>query len=416
MVKTQRRRQTCGRARTRKQSKIRSNAAGESPPSQTRQQRKSTRTSNVHKRKSIPIARARRPRQSVPTGKAAALSLRDQEKVPLLHQSLRTLQILTLNNSTLTPSKRNFNIKLRLAPDQIDAALKQNINLKIEVQGRGLEIKKLKKLVLERELEHLQRGSTREHDHDSRYQGRDPDRDLVVQVQERERDIEMQLEDREHEIMELRRAQDSAERNDDDTIDHNALRHVRELDRMRAENEELRRQLEERNQLLIQREDEVETLADHADRLQLEIEDIQRRREAESIERSESRAQILEEREEREAVEDDLNAIRDKLAAATIELQQREDELDLKNREIDDLIQEHDRVVEVVEQEWRGEVEEARSQVEELRDVLAERENEARELRLNITELEANTNDLHAKFEATLAHLEQEAEDKDAEL
>lgn len=38
-------------------------------------------------------------------------------------------------------------------------------------------------------------------------------------------------------------------------------------------------------------------------------------------------------------------------------------------------------------------------------------EKEARELRLNITELEANTNDLHSKFEATLAHLEQEAED-----
>jgi len=123
--------------------------------------------------------------------------------------------------------------------------------------------------------------------------------------------------------------------------------------------------------LLIQREDETEALADHPDRLQLEIEDIQRRREAESIERSESRAQILEEREEREAVEDDLNAIWDKLAASTIELQQKEDELDLKNREIDDLIKEHDRVVEVVEQEWRGEVEEAGRQIEELRDVRA---------------------------------------------
>jgi chromosome segregation ATPase len=34
----------------------------------------------------------------------------------------------------------------------------------------------------------------------------------------------------------------------------------------------------------------------------------------------------------------------------------------------------------------------------------------------SISQLEANTNDLHAQFEATLAHLEQEAEDKDAEL
>jgi hypothetical protein len=80
----------------------------------------------------------------------------------------------------------------------------------------------------------------------------------------------MQFEDCEHEIMELRRAQYSAERKEDNTTDHNASRHVRELDRMRAENEELRRQLEELDQLLIQREDEVETLIDHADRLQLE--------------------------------------------------------------------------------------------------------------------------------------------------
>ena len=70
--------------------------------------------------------------------------------------------------------KENFSIKLKvhfleerlaqLAPDQIDAALKQNINLKIEVQQRGLEMKKYKKLVLEleRELERLQSGSKRE--------------------------------------------------------------------------------------------------------------------------------------------------------------------------------------------------------------------------------------------------------------
>jgi len=159
----------------------------------------------------------------------------------------------------------------------------------------------------------------------------------------------MQLEDRDYEIMELRRENFSSDRDEDDSFDHNSSRHLRELDKMRAGNEELQMQLEERDQLLIQREDETEALADHAYHLQLEIEDIQRRRDAERIERSESRAQILEERKEREAVEDDLNAIWDKLAAATIQLQQKEDELDLKNREIDDLIQEHDRVVEVVE-------------------------------------------------------------------
>ncbi|KIM72401.1 hypothetical protein PILCRDRAFT_53238, partial [Piloderma croceum F 1598] len=97
--------------------------------------------------------RVKRTRSSAgATGtKGANLTLRDQEK--------------HIDNL----KKENFNIKLRvhfleerlaqLAPDQIDAALKQNINLKIEVQQRGIELKKLKKLVieLERELERLQR-------------------------------------------------------------------------------------------------------------------------------------------------------------------------------------------------------------------------------------------------------------------
>lgn len=95
--------------------------------------------------------------------------------------------------------KENFNIKLRvhfleerlaqLAPDQIDAALKQNINLKIEVQQRGMELKKLKKLVieLERELERLQQ------------------RGAAGGSKSRERELEERLEERERELRELRR-------------------------------------------------------------------------------------------------------------------------------------------------------------------------------------------------------------------
>jgi len=73
------------------------------------------------------------------------------------------------------------------------------------------------------------------------------DRDFVAQLQERERDLEMQLEDREHEIMELRRSNFSSERDEDNSFDQHSSRHVRELDKMRAVNEELRRQLDERN-------------------------------------------------------------------------------------------------------------------------------------------------------------------------
>ncbi|KAJ7441429.1 hypothetical protein FB451DRAFT_1441318 [Mycena latifolia] len=59
---------------------------------------------------------------------------------------------------------------------------------------------------------------------------------------------------------------------------------------------------------------------------------------------------ILEEREEREAVEDDLNAAWDKLAAALIELQQKEDELEMKIAEINDLVAEHERIVAIHEE------------------------------------------------------------------
>jgi len=212
----------------------------------------------------------------------------------------------------------------------------------------------------------------------------------------------------------------------------------RRVGELEADNQELLARLEHNAELIARREEEKEDLADDVDALRLELEDMQRRREAESIERSESRAQILEERE-REAAEDDLNAVRDKLAALMIEMQQKEDELDMKNKEIEELVTEHQRIVEVVEDERRGEVEEARSQVEELRDVrekvfififpywsmmfffcflqvLAEREAESKDFRVNISELEANTNDLHNKFESALAHLEQESDQKDAEL
>ncbi|KIK25320.1 hypothetical protein PISMIDRAFT_642324 [Pisolithus microcarpus 441] len=347
-----------------------------------------------------PAAR-RRTRGNAP-GKGVTLTLRDQEK-----------HIDALK-------KENFNIKLRvhfleerlaqLAPDQVDAALKQNVSLKVEVQQRGLELKKLKRLVLEleRELERTQRERERVTSSNSR-------------GTEREKELEARLAERERDLRELRKGRLS-------TADADALRQAE------ARNEELEEELENVRALLEENMEELERLRElvedrgggqndtwshkvsYLETENEQLHELQRRCEAESLERSSSRAQMLEEREEREAVEEDLNAIRDRLAATMIELQQKEDELEMKNKEIEELVSDHERIVGVVEDEWRGEVEEAKAQVEELRDALAERETESKELRLNISELEANTNDLHAKFEATLQHLEKEAEEKDAEL
>ena len=349
--------------------------------------------------------------------------------------------------------KENFNIKLKvhfleerlaqLAPDQIDAALKQNINLKIEVQQRGMEMKKLKKLVLEleRELERLQKQLENSQQNRTNRQGR-------------ERDLEERLEERERELRDLRRqiregadSEAVATRNAEleeqvadmkvlmeDNMDE--LDHFRELlaqkergqddqgalEELQAENAELRAQVEDRD-----------ALADECESLRLQLEELERRHEASTLERSQSRAQIMHAQEEMEAVEDDLNSVRDKLAAAQIEISQKDDEIEMKNREIEELVEEHKRIVDQVEEEWKGEVDEARGQVEELRDVstrclalgvlctdfqqvLETREAEARELRVGLADLEAALTDSHEKFEATMAHLEQESEDKDAEI
>ncbi|KAI9069427.1 hypothetical protein FKP32DRAFT_1640799 [Trametes sanguinea] len=344
--------------------------------------------------------------------------------------------------------KENFNIKLKvhfleerlaqLAPDQIDAALKQNINLKIEVQQRGMEMKKLKKLVLEleRELDRLQRGSggasarareleelleerERELRELRRRRAIGPDDGAMRELEARNHELEEELDNVRGLLLEnteeLERLRELAEQRGDHSS-AGSERWRRQAEELEGENEDLRARIDELEELLTARNDEKEDMVDEIETLKLELEDLQRRREAESLERSQSRAQILEEREEREAVEEGLNAVRDKLAAAQIELQQKEDEIDMKNREIEELIAEHQRIVENVEDEWRGEVDLVKGQVEELRDALEQRDAECKELRLHIDEYEANADDLNNKFEAALAHLERESEEKDTEI
>ncbi|PSR73176.1 hypothetical protein PHLCEN_2v10953 [Hermanssonia centrifuga] len=336
--------------------------------------------------------------------------------------------------------KENFNIKLKvhfleerlaqLTPDQMEAALKQNIQLKIEVQQGRMETKKLRKLVLEmeKELERLQKELEKvQRGHGGR--------------QERERELEERVEERERELREMRRRLregadvEEVERKNaelEEELENAGVllrENMEEMERLREvveqrEDEEggserWRREaedLEAENARLIAKLEEQDDLADECESLKLELENLQRRHEASSLERSQSRAHIMHAQEEMEAVEDDLNAVRDKLAAAQIELSQKDDDIEAKNREIDELIEEHTRIVDKVEEEWRGEVEEARGQVEELKDALEQREADSKELRLHISELEAETTEMHEKFEAAFAHLEQEAEEKDAEI
>ena len=279
----------------------------------------------------------------------------------------------------------------QLAPDQVEAALKQNINLKIEVQQRGMELKKVRKLVLEleNELQRIQRGdaarSSRERELEVLLEKREQDiRELrrrlssesgeddaaLREAEERNIELEDELENVRHlleeNMDELERLKDIVEQREEDTGGSSGRRHIGAL---QGEIRDLKGALEEHAGVLARREDEKDELLDQNEALLLQIEDLQRRREAETIERSQSRAMVLEERESREAIEDDLNVLRDKLAAANIELQQKDDELNFKGQEITELISEHRSILDDVEGEWKGEVDEAKTQIEELRDV-----------------------------------------------
>ncbi|KAH9930889.1 uncharacterized protein B0H18DRAFT_1083652 [Fomitopsis serialis] len=346
--------------------------------------------------------------------------------------------------------KENFNIKLKvhfleerlaqLAPDQVEAALKQNINLKIEVQQRGMELKKLRKLVLEqqRELEKLQRGnggaSSRARELEEKLEEREreirelrrrravgPDDGVLREMEARNAELEEELENvrglLEENMEEMERLRELVERRDDDSADEGRDdRWRRRVEELEDENEDLRSRIDELEELVTRGNDEKEDLADMVEALKLEVEDLQRRREAESIERSQSRVQILEEREEREAVEEGMNTVRDRLAAAQIELQQKEDDLDLKDREIEELVAEHKRIVETLDDEWRGEMDELRGQVEEIKDVVEQKDAENRDLRMSLAEVENGMAELQDQTEIAVSHLQQESEEKDAEI
>ncbi|KAH9842418.1 uncharacterized protein C8Q71DRAFT_719987 [Rhodofomes roseus] len=396
------------------------------------------------------------------------LTLRDQEKASgriarccpdcasglgtsgLQDQASSAMQLMVdIGQHIDSLKKENFNIKLKvhfleerlaqLAPDQIEAALKQNINLKIEVQQRGMELKKLRKLVLEqqRELERLQRGNgsqSRARELEEKLEEREreirelrrrravgPNDGVLRELEARNAELEEELENvrglLEENTEEMERLRDLVERRGDDSAEEDRSdRWRRRIEEVEDENEDLRTRIDELEELVTHGNDEKEDLADMVEALKLDIENLQRRREAESVERSQSRVQILEEREEREAVEEDLNAFRDKLAAAHIELQQKEDDLDMKDREIEEVVAEHKRIVETLDDEWRGEMDELRGQVEELKDVLEQKDGENRDLRMSLAEVENGMAELQDQTEIAVGHLQQESEEKDAEI
>lgn len=294
----------------------------------------------------------------------------------------------------------------QLAPDQIEAALKQNINLKVEVQARGREAKKLKKRQTELERALEQASADRDtlaaelRDLERRLAARSGEGNTssggggysALQAARAEADMR-ELEHRNGELQEavdelqelMREHIDEKARLEDmigarggnrsradgsfaeDGTDARRLR--RKLQDTAAQRDELKAGLEELEAALRVHVDEKEELADAIEDLRAQLDDSERRREAEAVVRSESRAAVFEEREAREEVEVAYQQARDRLAAVTIELQTREEELDAKAREVEELHHDSERLEQMLEEEWKGALTESQNALEEVTDV-----------------------------------------------
>jgi len=344
-----------------------------------------------------------------------------------------------------------------LAPDQIEAALKQNINLKIEVQQHRVDLKKQKKLILEleQELERLQKGDSRTRDLEERLAERERElkelrrkKGYGAESEDKIRHLELAVEERSLELRDFRRSAQEVRELEfelDDTRealrlkDRELMQKDEELDHIRQllqdNNDEFERirshaegisstslRIEARQDASVlqrkvadlevekeQWEDDRDVLLDEIGILRGQVEDLERRREAESIERSNSRAMLLDQEEEKAAVEEDLNTMRDKYAAAQIELQQRDDDLEMKEREINDLVDEHRRILQQVDEDYRAEVSDLN---QELNEVKAQLDH----TRLELDQLEADTKEHNERLEEVLSKVEQDAEDKDIEI
>ncbi|KAH7317493.1 hypothetical protein B0J17DRAFT_724337 [Rhizoctonia solani] len=356
--------------------------------------------------------------------KGPTMTLREQEK--LIDQVKRENFALKLKVHFL---EERLN---QLAPDHLEAALKQNISLKIEVQSQRVELKKHKKAAtdaeramaeLRREMEASGSSST-----------------ALQEERARRMEAEKLLEEREREIRTLKRrvgsggsatgeVQDLRTRNAQLEDELEEVRHAlvetnealersgaAAVEELEDENAALRREAQAQLDALAQLGDERDDAREELDALRLAHEQLIRRHESSLQDRSTSRLQFEDERYEREALEEDVNALRDKLTATNIEMESRENEFRVLEAELRADMDERDA-------EWRQEMTELGSRVEELQDALAAREEELREVRLRNEDLEENTTLLHDQVETAFAHVETERntlitekEDREADL
>lgn len=335
-------------------------------------------------------------RHSVAPDGAGPMTLREQEQVCTYSDFKLTEQELD------AVKKDNFNLQLEnhflkerlanMAPDHIEAALKENVKLKLEILNLSKEMKKIKKLLLQqdRDLADAQR------DRDSapglgkggaKGEAKEMER-LYREEKERRRAAEGEVRKMEEELGEV------------DEWKHRTEQAEAELDQLKAQVDDLSEELARATDLADRAQDEVERVKNERNeknergdvsvdrgreaRLRQRVKDMEEEnaRLGDEVERLGREGGDTEELEEvsgrvyawtryRLLMSQRVNDLRDKLAAAQLDLDRRDQEIDELNAELDAKIREHEKEIGQVEAEWRDEVLQTREQVDELKDVSA---------------------------------------------
>ncbi|WVR06279.1 hypothetical protein IAU60_003309 [Kwoniella sp. DSM 27419] len=367
-------------------------------------------------------------------GNNGPMTLRDQEKQ--LEESKKEVFNLQLENHFLKERLSN------MAPEHIEAALKENVKLKLEILNLSKELKKLKKLVLQQ------------------------DRDLAAASRQQGGGDSRELERMWKEEKERRKAAEEALRTAKGGSDESEQLRIRLEDteasekvwRTRAEELEdeldgVRASLDDQNEEMSRLRDEADRALDQVDSLKDELDKnrglnesigVSKGREA----RLTSKVQELEQENatlqadlsmakkgalseaDAELLEEKLNELQDQLANAQLEVESREREIEELNNELDAKLKDHERELQQVADEWKDEVLEARGQVDELKDILDAREQDTKDLRETLLEKEEElaaalerVGDLqsvqvetHDRLEETLKNIEKDNVEKDSEL
>ncbi|WRT67702.1 uncharacterized protein IL334_004674 [Kwoniella shivajii] len=390
-------------------------------------------------------------RHSVATGDLGngPMTLRDQEKQ--LEESKKEVFNLQLENHFLKERLSN------MAPEHIEAALKENVKLKLEILNLSKELKKLKKLVLQqdRDLAFASRNG-----HGGGEGGGGVSSGELRELEKMWKDEKEKRKSLEESLRKLKE-QRSVEDNDEveglksqlEDIEASEKVWRSKVDELENELEDSKNQLDDQNQIISNLQDisdrandQIENLKDEIEkvkglnesvglskgregRLALKIQELEQDNASLQADLSMAKKGALSE-SDAELLEEKLNELQDQLAAAQLDVESRDREVDELNNELDAKLRDHERELQQVEEEWRDEVLEARAQVDELKDALDSREQDTKETLETLREreeelavaldkiqdLQAVQTETHDRLEETLRNIENDNREKDGEL